>query len=469
MRAFVMLPLVLLVLSGAGNLAAQTATHSPVRSVALIVGIADYEKGRKLDNPVNDATAVDTALKELGFDTVLVINSSRAALREALDQFYAKIASADVIMFYFAGHGAQINDQNFIVPADANPESAGSLIAQLQPLDEILNAIEMNSKPRASKIIVLDACRNDPLKGFPEKPGERIGQGLARIKAAAPDSEGGAGSGYFRIIAFSTAADTAASDGTAGNSPYTASLIKHIRQPGIEIVDMFRNVANDVVGETGKQKPELLLQTYRELYLRVPHITDCDRVAIEEQNFLGLPGIPFDDVNPAKAIPACKTALKEQPDSARLHNNIARAYEKVGRLDEAFRHYKASADAGYPPAINALGIMYLSGCGLAAPNVKTGIRNIARASDLGNLSARATLTSHDLLPYVDEGGVLALQLSLAQAAAYRGATDGKAGPKLRAALAGYQRTHQLQEKGLTLETINALQLYDIVPEGFRCH
>jgi TPR repeat protein len=167
---------------------------------------------------------------------------------------------------------------------------------------------------------------------------------------------------------------------------------------------MFRSVAADVVSENGEQKPELLLQTYRELYFKPPSTTDCDRVAIEEQNFLGLPGIPFDDVDPAKAIPACEAALKAQPDSARLHNNLARAYEKAERLNEALEQYKAAAAAGYPPAINALGIMYLSGCGLPAREVETGVRDIARARELGNLSARATLTSHDLLPYVDEDG-----------------------------------------------------------------
>src|SRR5690606_13408668 len=83
--------------------AAQTATHSPGRNVALVVGVAAYDKAARLGNPVRDATAVDTALRELAFDTILVTDGSLKELVAALERFYAKLSDADVALLYFAG------------------------------------------------------------------------------------------------------------------------------------------------------------------------------------------------------------------------------------------------------------------------------------------------------------------------------------------------------------------------------
>lgn len=451
---------------------AQTAAvHTQTRNVALVIGVSDYTVAGKLTNPTNDARAVDTALRELGFDTVLALDPGLRDLGTALDTFYRKIPSADIVMLFFAGHGVQINGRNFLLPKDVDPRGKTQLAGSMVAVDEVLRQIESRAKKDAAKIVVLDACRDNPLLEAHQTPQEKVSRGLAPINLdAVIEQTQVAAAGYFRIIAYATAPGTVAADGTGNHSPYTRSLIKHIREPGIEMREMFVRVAADVLQETrGEQKPEYLAQTSRQLFVRPPAATDCDRLAIEGQNFMGLPGIPFDDVDPNKAIPACEAALKALPTSARLNNNLARAYEKGGRLPDAFRHYKAAADAGYPPAINALGIAYLAGCGIPQREVETGVRTIARAKELGNLSARATLTSHDVLDYVGANGVTRLQRALSAAGTYRGATDGTARPELRTALSDYQKRHHLVEKGLTLETIHSLSLYDIVPQGFRCH
>jgi TPR repeat protein len=275
--------------------------------------------------------------------------------------------------------------------------------------------------------------------------------------------------GYFRIIAFATAAGRVATDGDADHSPYTQSLLRFLPQQGLEVTEIFRQAAADVQRDTGgEQRPEYVVQTSRPLFLRIPYVTDCDREAIEGQNFLGIAGIPFDDINAAKAIPACEAALKQLPDSARINNNITRAYEKAERLRDAFKHYKISADAGYAPAINALGIMYLSGYGLPGPDIETGIKLVTNARALGNLSARASLTSHDLLPHIGEDGRKQLATKLRD----RGltATPARADvATLREPLAAFQQKNNLANKGLTLETVNALGLYAVVPQKFKCH
>lgn len=455
----------------ATDVVAQTAVHAPMRGVALVMGVSDYVTVGKLDNPANDARAVDTALRELGFDTTLALDPTLADAERALAGFYGKVGSADVVLFYFAGHGVQINGRGFLLPGDVDPRGRKRLAETMLAVDEILHQIEARARKDAAKVVILDACRDNPLLARHQTPQERITRGLARLHLDAPAEQWqDRAAGYFRIVAYATAPNTVAADGEGAHSPYTRSLIRHIREPGIELRDMFVRVAADVVQETrGLQRPEYLAQTSRQLFLRPPAATECDRLAIEGQNFMGIAGVPFDDVDPSRAVPACEAALAARPASARLNNNLARAYEKAGRLPEAFRHYKAAADAGYPPAINALGIAYLAGCGLPAREVETGIRTIARARALGSLSARATLTSHDVLDHVEPQGVTRLQRALAADGAYRGPADGARRPELRAALAAYQTRHKLEARGLTLETIHALGLYDIVPEGFRCH
>jgi TPR repeat protein len=328
--------------------------------------------------------------------------------------------------------------------------------------------------PRAAaKIIVIDACRDNPWdKISVQQTGQRA-QSFAPIeKAIVPETaqQANVGAGYFRIVAFSTAPGEVAQDGATSHSPYTQSLLRFLPQQGLEVGEIFRQAAADVQRDTGgTQKPEYLVQTSRALFLRTPYITDCDRLAIEGQNFLGLPGVPFDDVDPRKSIPACEEALKRFPGSARLHNNIARAYEKAERLQEALAHYEIAADMGYAPAINSLGIAYLAGCGLPAPKVAEGIRLMARARARGNLSARAGLTSHDLLNFIDEAGLAKLQVALASRNFLAGAVNGKSLERTAEALARFQNGAKLVAKGLTLETIDALGLHDIVPKGFKCH
>jgi Caspase domain len=155
--------------------AAQTATHSQAKSVALVIGDAAYEKARRLDNPVNDATAVNTALRELGFDTILALDGDKAALTKSLDDFYAKIADAEVVMFYFAGHGVQINERNYLVPIDADPGAGASLSEQLQPLDEVLTEIETGRTPRPRRSSFSTPAGPIPSKDGPNAPGNASG------------------------------------------------------------------------------------------------------------------------------------------------------------------------------------------------------------------------------------------------------------------------------------------------------
>ena len=452
---------------------AQSGTHDAFRSFALVIGAGKYLNVPPLVNSRNDAIAMASTLRDLGFDVVSVIDGDRDTVEREIAVFLDQLASAEIVFIYYAGHGVQFRGANYFIPIDAKVDAKADLALEFISVSHLLARLETAVPRTAAKIIVIDACRDNPWdKISVQQTGQRT-QSFAPIeKAIVPETaqQANVGAGYFRIVAFSTAPGEVAQDGATSHSPYTQSLLRFLPQQGLEVGEIFRQAAADVQRDTGgTQKPEYLVQTSRALFLRTPYVTDCDRLAIEGQNFLGLPGVPFDDVDPRKSIPACEDALKRFPDSARLHNNIARAYEKAERLQEALAQYEIAADMGYAPAINSLGIAYLAGCGLPAPKVAEGIRLMARARALGNLSARAGLTSHDLLNFIDEAGLAKLQVALASRNFLAGAVNGKSLERTAEALARFQNGAKLVAKGLTLETIDALGLHDIVPKGFKCH
>ncbi len=456
-----------------GSVRAQNGTHDAFRAVALVIGEGAYVNAPVLGNARNDGVAMASTLRDLGFDVVPVIDGSRDSIGKAIGVFLDKLKTAEIAFVYYAGHGVQNRGSNYIAPIDAKVDANPNFERDFISVSGLLERLEAAAAAGAAKIIVLDACRDNPWAEISEKQTGERKQGFAPISPAkVPESgqQSNLGAGYFRIVAFSTAPGDVAADGAGGHSPYTQSLLRFLPQQGLEVGEIFRQAAADVQRDTGGvQKPEYLVQTSRALFLRTPYITDCDRFAIEGQNFLGLAGVPFDDVDPIKAVPACEDALARFPDSARLHNNIARAYEKAERLAEALQHYQIAAGMGYAPAINSLGIAYLAGCGLPAPEIAGGVKLIAQARALGNLSARASLTSHDLLKFVSEAGVAKLQGALAQHQFFKGRIDGKDLDRTSIALAAFQDSNNLAKKGLTLETIAALDLYGIVPKGFKCH
>ena len=444
----------------------QSAVHRPLDAVALVIGQSAYQSGvSALKNPKNDAEDMAAALRRISVDVDLVLDADAETLRAAIARFAAKSKGKEAVFVHYSGHGLQIGGENYLVPVDlggvVNADRMVSVPRMMKTLDE--------ANPSAAKIYVLDACRDNPFSGHlqTDAAGNRLHPGLSRMNPSEVNVDK---SGYFRIVAFATAADQVAADGFGRNSPYTGSLLKYIRQPGLEVGEMFRLVAADVLVETRNvQKPEYLVQTSRALFFVPPHITACDELAGETQNTLSVKGVAFDEINASKAIPACEAALKNDPESPRVMHNLARAYEKSERLNDALKLYTASAERFYTPAINSLGVMYLSGCGLPGPDVEKGVGLITQARGLGHLESRTMLTSIDVLKSVDANGVTSIQKALAREGFFKGAVDGQKSDALTDALLDFQTSKNLARRGFTLETAYALKALDAVPKRFRCH
>ncbi len=214
------------------------------KRVALVVGNSQYARASlKLINPTNDAQDLAQALKEIGFDVILRTDVGKGNFDQALVDFARKAKNADTALVYYAGHGLQRNGKNYFLPTDIDAQDEYDFNFRTISQDSILDAV---SQAKSVKIVILDACRDNPLaRQFVAS--RSWGGGLARIDFAEE-----------AVIAYATAPGRVANDGESRNSPFAAALIKRIKEPGLEIMTMFRRVASDVYEKTnGKQQPEV--------------------------------------------------------------------------------------------------------------------------------------------------------------------------------------------------------------------
>ncbi|MCP4082137.1 MAG: caspase family protein [Planctomycetaceae bacterium] len=206
---------------------------------ALIIGNAAYDFA-PLRNPINDAEDMADALQAAGFSVTLVRNASQQQMNQAVNQFAAKLTRKDIALFYFSGHGVQIDGRNYLVPLGVKLASQSD--AKEQSVD-LAHAIEaLTGSGAAASILIMDACRNNPLPVATRS----LSRGLARQISTA--------TGTF--ISFSTSPGAVALDGIGRNSPYTKNLVTALKMPGLNLEETFKRTLKAVHEETkGVQTP----------------------------------------------------------------------------------------------------------------------------------------------------------------------------------------------------------------------
>ncbi len=237
----------LLVVGLAGLLVWWALPALAEKRVALVIGNSAYEHTVVLKNPRHDAEAIAAKLRTLGFDVVDGYDLTVRDFLSKVNTFATRVESADVGLLFYAGHGLQAGNKNYLVPVDADLKSEIDLQFQTMPLNLILNAMK---GAKRINIVLLDACRNDPLASklaSAVNANRSVGgtRGLARI-----------GNVVGTYIAFSTSPDSVAQDGSGDHSPFAQAILKEIGTPGTDIEIIMRRVRNDVIKEThGTQVP----------------------------------------------------------------------------------------------------------------------------------------------------------------------------------------------------------------------
>ena len=212
--------------------------------VALVVGNAAYEHAPPLANPKNDAEDMAALLRRLGFQVTAGLDLTDAALEDRVRAFSRQARAAQVALFFYAGHGLQVDGDNYLVPVDAHLADEADLPFEALQLDLVLKRMG-----GGTNLVFLDACRDNPFARGWEGAGRStaVGRGLRRVGEAS-------GSGLF--IAFATDPDRIAADGEGRNSPFTAALKRHIETPGLEINGLLTEVRKTVLASTGNiQRP----------------------------------------------------------------------------------------------------------------------------------------------------------------------------------------------------------------------
>lgn len=237
---------------------ANELKYEPTGRHALVIGNSDYDQVASLTNPKADATDIAEALKRLGFEVTLVINADQENWSAVMKKFSSRARGAETALIYYAGHGLQLDGKNFLLPVDAEIQSAADLPFQSFDLDFILRSMPSDIQ---TGIVFLDACRNNPLAGaFGDNT---RGLGIVPKETAMRDASHSRTRGLGRVepkpglmVSFATAPGMVAYDGDGRNSPFTRALLDHIETPGIEVSEMLRRVRKDVADATqGNQIP----------------------------------------------------------------------------------------------------------------------------------------------------------------------------------------------------------------------
>ena len=439
-------------------LSGQGSAHAAAR-LALVIGNAHYASASALSNPTNDADDLSTALRSLGFEVIERSDATRATMADAVREFSEKLEGVDTALFFYAGHGVQVNGDNYLVPVDAKINGPADVRFDTINLNDIMG--EMEGKGHAA-IILLDACRDNPFAQAVAKSGRSLGgRGLGRI------DPNGAG----MLVVYSTQPNNIALDGVGRNSPFTSALLANVRKPGLEVRQLVSRVRADVLASTdGKQVPWDNSSLVGDVYLADPpptivatadpapppiaaadagaaellfweSVTKADTRAMYEgylrqygENgrfaFIAHQRIqtlseataaaPAGETPPPQAgeavrsetcqhlvtrdpdlvdvkvaLPACEAELRQHPGDASALYDLGRAQTAAKNYIEANRLLDAAIKAGNAQAFSVLGEAYYLGHGT--------LQNYARAYDL----FKQGVDKNDPLAMVDLGAMYA--------------------------------------------------------------
>lgn len=215
-------------------------SNNALSRIALVIANSDYKVVPALQTPGKDAALVAESLRRVGFTVTVKTNVGRAAMEAALKSFSKTANHADIALVYFAGHGIEVRETNYLVPVDATLAQAGDVDYEAVPLPLVLRSVEGAHRLR---LVVLDACRNNPYR-LVGRDGTRSvsNRGLARIE---PEGD--------TLVVYAAKDGTTAADGV-GNSPFAKAFAKEILIPGQEVRLVFGSIRDDVLAETGQQQ-----------------------------------------------------------------------------------------------------------------------------------------------------------------------------------------------------------------------
>ena len=221
---------------------------SAEQRTALVIGNTAYEGMSRLRNPANDARDIGRKLSGLGFEVTTLIDGTQKQMDDAIYTFGSSLTEGGVGLFYYSGHGAQYEGENYLIPVNATIRNAAELRYKAVPAGIVLEY--MNTAHNPLNMVILDACRDNPFAGA--KSGTK---GLTVVSKLPKGS----------IIVYATAPGQTAEDGTGKNSPFTEAFLKHVGTDDLNVKDLFDRVGREVSqGTRDRQRPWISHDFYGE-------------------------------------------------------------------------------------------------------------------------------------------------------------------------------------------------------------
>lgn len=230
------------------------AEDQSIRRIALVIGNGKYVHSGTLINPPNDARLISKNLRDIGFEVTDGYDLDKPSMKQKIIDFLATAAKSKTALVFYAGHGMQVDGKNYLVPIDFDINQVQDAAAEMVDVDFILSGLDDQIR---TNIIILDACRDNPLANDNKKVAV-AGRSISIRSGLATPSGLGAGAtlGAGTLLAFATAPGQVALDGDGLNSPFSSALGRHISTPGVEIQQMLTRVRAEVVSATkNKQVP----------------------------------------------------------------------------------------------------------------------------------------------------------------------------------------------------------------------
>jgi hypothetical protein len=319
------------------------------KRVALVVGNSAYMQAGALPNPVNDASDMADALKQVGFEVTLGLDLSKSAFDGKIRDFARALEKADVAVFFYAGHGLQVGGRNYLVPVDARLQGERDLDFDAVSLDFVLRQVELDREGKTS-IVFLDACRDNPLaRNLARSMGTRsasVGQGLAQVQT-----------GVGTFIAYSTQPGNVAVDGSGRNSPFTGALAKAVVAPDRNLTSVMIEVRKEVLTATsGKQVPWDHSALTGDFYF---HLTSAGAALPKV-----IPGRPQTEENLQERLRQLEEELKKKSDpqiTAKMVS-LSQSKARLQQLEDSNRQdqqrifdtYRKAGPSSDPAARNAV-------------------------------------------------------------------------------------------------------------------
>ena len=239
-------------------------TNKPAASrKALVFGNDKYLNINPLENAAFDASSMGESLKSLGYDVTLKLNATQKEMISALRNFKATVKPGDEVTFFYAGHGVQLGQSNFILPIDITGESEDQIKDDAVPLDRILD--DMSERKAKFTLVVVDACRDNPFKSNKRSIG-------AATRGLAPTNTANGQMIVFSAGAGQRALDKLGPNDKEKNGVFTRIFIKEMQKDGASIDRVVRNVRGQVVelakSVNHEQVPAIYDQVIGEFYFK---------------------------------------------------------------------------------------------------------------------------------------------------------------------------------------------------------